>query len=101
MIVRFTPRAESEFIDALVLHESKWKKKGRNLYREFDEVFENIGARPDRYPIFDSRNRKAVLAKCPYCVIYRVRPDVIWIIAIAHHKRKEGFWKRRSIPKDF
>ena len=98
MIVRMIERADREFIDALVVHDQRWKLKGRNLYRETIDTMSLIGQEPLRFPSIDSRHRRAVLPFCPFSLLYRIRPDGIWVIAMAHHKQKPGYWSRRKIP---
>ena len=40
--------------------------------------------------------RKVNLKKFPYKIIYQVGKEEITIIAVAHHKRHPGYWKRRK-----
>jgi hypothetical protein len=32
----------------------------------------------------------------PYQVVYRVRPNETVVVALAHLKRRPGYWKRRA-----
>jgi hypothetical protein len=36
-----------------------------------------------------------VLAKFPYSVIYKEKDEVILIVAVAHAKRRPGYWRGR------
>jgi plasmid stabilization system protein ParE len=51
--------------------------------------FPNLGT-AGRY-----NTRFFTLQKFPYSVIYRVFPEYIRIIAIAHHSRRPGYWVGR------
>ncbi len=31
----------------------------------------------------------------PYSVIYGIRGDTLWVVAVAHHSRREGYWRGR------
>ncbi len=31
----------------------------------------------------------------PYNIVYVIRGDVVFIIAIAHHRRQPGYWRTR------
>jgi toxin ParE1/3/4 len=44
-----------------------------------------------------SRNftRRLVMRRFPFSVVYLDDPDLITIIAVAHSKRKPGYWKDR------
>ena len=40
--------------------------------------------------------RKYIVKKFPYLLIYRVKEDHIFILAVAHAARKPGYWKSRE-----
>ncbi|MBI3461482.1 MAG: type II toxin-antitoxin system RelE/ParE family toxin [Planctomycetes bacterium] len=37
-----------------------------------------------------------MLPRFPYRIIYEVRSDEIVILAIAHNRRRPGYWSRRA-----
>jgi plasmid stabilization system protein ParE len=39
--------------------------------------------------------RQFVIKRFPYSLFYQVRPDSILIAAVAHHKRRPGYWMKR------
>lgn len=43
-----------------------------------------------------SETRSLVLKRFPYTLIYRIRGDVLEVLALAHHSRRPGFWARRG-----
>jgi plasmid stabilization system protein ParE len=51
---------------------------------------------PDRWPRFDCEARRVFLWRFPYLVIYRVLPDRVEILAIAHGRRRPGYWRGRA-----
>jgi plasmid stabilization system protein ParE len=44
----------------------------------------------------DGLTRRALMARFPYQVVYRIRPAEIVIVAVAHLKRRPGYWQNRS-----
>jgi plasmid stabilization system protein ParE len=44
----------------------------------------------------DGQTRRALVDRFPYQLVYRLRPTEIVIVAIAHLKRRPGYWKNRS-----
>lgn len=40
--------------------------------------------------------RRLILKRFPYDIVFIERPDHVWVIAIAHHSRRPGFWQDRS-----
>jgi hypothetical protein len=37
-----------------------------------------------------------VVARFPYSIVYKQDPDKIVIVAIAHQRRRPGYWQRRK-----
>jgi hypothetical protein len=46
--------------------------------------------------IDDQQTRRLFVLRFPYQIIYRLDQDAIVILAIAHVKRRPGFWKHRD-----
>jgi len=44
----------------------------------------------------DLETRRVVVTRFPYQVVYRLGQDDLEIVAIAHLKRRPGYWKHRS-----
>ncbi len=42
-----------------------------------------------------SDTRSFVFKRFPYTLIYRVRGDVLEVLALAHHSRRPDFWVKR------
>ncbi len=51
------------------------------------QSFHDVGS-ANRY-----QTRAFTLPKFPYSLIYRVSPDSVRIIAVAHHSRRPGYWR--------
>lgn len=59
------------------------------------DAFESISQAPGRWPKYLHGTRRFVLHRFPFSIIYLDDPDVLSIIAVAHSKRKPGYWKAR------
>jgi hypothetical protein len=44
----------------------------------------------------DQQTRRLLMTRFPYQVVYRVRPSEIVVVALAHLKRRPGYWKHRE-----
>ena len=58
---------------------------------------------PTRWPLFpgvdpDLAVRRKVLRRFPYSVAWLVEPTGIVIVAVAHGKRRPGYWLDRVAP---
>jgi plasmid stabilization system protein ParE len=65
---------------------------------EIDRAIESILNAPKRWPIFESDCRRVPLLRFPYSIVYREKSnDRVQILAVAHGRRKPGYWKTRNL----
>jgi plasmid stabilization system protein ParE len=62
---------------------------------ELDVAMLQIREAPLRWPEFHRGYRRFVLHKFPFSVVYFARAGLLEVIAIAHHRRKPGYWTSR------
>ena len=55
----------------------------------------NIAKASTRWPRYFYGTRRYLLPKFPFSIVYLDETDTIKIVAVAHHKRKPGYWKSR------
>lgn len=78
---------------------ARWyEQQRRGLGAEFvlavDDAITTIVAAPQRSAIF-AGERRYILRRFPFSVIYRVVDERIQIVAVAHHSRRPAYWGRR------
>jgi plasmid stabilization system protein ParE len=61
--------------------------------RAFREIVQAPGARPAHL----EGTRRFLLQRFPYEIVYCVRGEVVLIVAIAHCKRRPGYWRDRAV----
>jgi plasmid stabilization system protein ParE len=67
-----------------------------SFLREFERGLSLIRETPRLWPRFEAGTRRYVLRRFPYSIIYRERgEDLIEVIAVAHDKRRPGYWRGR------
>lgn len=54
-----------------------------------------IREHPDAGAVVEPPIRHFPMDVYPYDVVYAPEPDVIFILAIAHHRREPGYWRGR------
>ena len=62
---------------------------------ELDRALERILESPKRWPK-KAGVRRYVLRRYPFIVVYRTRESVVEIVAVAHARRRPGYWSSRS-----
>ena len=96
-IVEFHPEAEVEMAEAVARYEAERKGLGLRLQTEVERAVAIIQADPERQALQPRLGcRRLRLKRFPYNVYYLELPDRIRITAIAHHKRRLGYWSGRS-----
>ncbi len=50
---------------------------------------------PESWPPFEAGTRRFLLRRFPYSVVYRIVADELQIVAVAHARRRPGYWKDR------
>jgi toxin ParE1/3/4 len=65
---------------------------------KFDEALSRavdmIVEAPHRWPVGGHGTRRFILQRFPFAIVYRL-PAAIQVLAIAHARRKPGYWKQR------
>lgn len=56
-----------------------------------DKVLEN----PEAYQLVGDEVRHKLLIRFPYSILYVIEPDRIRVVAVAHQKRRPGYWSYR------
>lgn len=62
---------------------------------EIDAAESAIVRLPEAWPPFDHGTRRYLLHRFPFSVVYRVEARRILIVAVAHARRRPGYWKAR------
>ena len=95
MIVEFHPEAAHEFIEAAAYYESAARQLGSRFIFAVEAAEALISVHNEIGQETESGFRHFVLAEFPHSIIYSLEPDRVWIVAVAHHKRKPGYWLER------
>jgi toxin ParE1/3/4 len=91
----FHPAARQEFLDALSYYQETGQV-GTALQEEVSRALEMLLAYPESSPIVTVEGaRRRPLRRFPYSLYYFVRPDVIYIVAVAHQSRRPDYWADR------
>jgi plasmid stabilization system protein ParE len=92
---RFHPEAREDFRDAIRWYRSRSPIVATEFRGMVSDVIREIVQTPQRWPKYLHGTRRYVLHRFPFSIIYLDDPNVLVIIAVAHSKRKPGYWKRR------
>jgi hypothetical protein len=91
------PQAEDEIREATRWYEAR--RSGLGL--EFLGVIEDAMTRVTNTPLawaewqVNPRYRRMVLRRFPYLLFYEIRGDTVEFVAVAHARRRPGYWLSR------
>lgn len=94
--IEFHPEAEQELSEAKRWYRQRSRLAARAFATEIAGSFRQIAESPDRWPEVRPGERRFILSKFPFSILYRVRPNVVFITAVAHQKRRPGYWRDRK-----
>lgn len=98
--IRFEEEADAEYREAGLWYESRRTNLGIECFDAVDATLRQIvecphaGTPIPRVPRELPVRRRAV-KRFPYHVVYLDTPGVLRVLAIAHDRRKPGYWKNR------
>jgi len=62
---------------------------------ELDHAVVQITSAPQQWPSYLHGTRVYRLRRFPYLAVYRELPGSVQVVAVAHGRRKPGYWRRR------
>jgi plasmid stabilization system protein ParE len=94
------PAAERELLEAIDWYEGRRPGLGIDFLGVVDLALGAIADAPEQYAVWppNPRYRRLVLDRFPYIVFYHVPEHGPEVVAIAHAKRRPGYWLRRVGP---
>ena len=94
--VAFHPKAEAEFIAAAQHYERQAPRLGFDFVSAVERAYQQLATFPESSQSFGSRLRRVLVPGFPYGLIYRAESDRVFIVAIAHLRRRPGYWRART-----
>lgn len=101
--VRILEEASQEAIEAAAWYEYEQPGLGAEFFAAVDTAIDIIEENltplsPLSKKAGNTGARRLILQRFPYDIIAIEQPEEAVIIAVAHHSRKPGYWRKRSKP---
>lgn len=93
--VEFHPLAADEAQAAERWYREQSETASARFQREFDRAVDLISERPNAGSPYLGSTRRVLLRRFPFFVVYRVRGNELEIVAVAHARRRPGYWRVR------
>lgn len=96
MRTRLLTPAQDEFLEAVAFYEGEARGLGAEFIDEFDHALRLIASNPHLGPHFEGESRRKLLRRFPFQIIYEIGTDEVLVIAVAHLRKKPGYWRGRQ-----
>lgn len=93
--VRIHPAALEEAEAATEWYRRRSPQVAGMFLDELDRTIDRIGVHPGQFPEYAFGTRRLVLQRFPYLVVFRETPTGVEVIAVAHGRRRPGYWRDR------
>lgn len=97
MNVIFHEDAEAELVGQIEYYEDKVPGLGLDFLKEIEQSVSLIAGSPTVWPLRGLGCRRYLINRFPFSIFYLLKPDTVWIVAIAHTSRRPYYWKERLV----
>ncbi len=94
-VIRLLPEAGEELEAAASHYETQQAGLGSALLSEVKRTRDRIAELPFATRAVRGGLRRRFIRRFPYYILYRVSDEEILIVAIAHRRRRPGYWRGR------
>jgi len=94
--IEFHPDALAEAEAAVAWYRERSLRSAELFVSELEKAIQAASEAPHRWPLFESGCRRFPLLRFPYFVIYREKARSIEVLAVAHGRRRPGYWRSRG-----
>lgn len=93
--ISFHPAAVAEMEAALQWYTERSPSAARAFAAEVNACVERVRKAPERWPRYVHGTRRYLFPHFPYSLVYRIYSGELEIVAVAHHRRRPGYWQSR------
>jgi len=102
VILRLLDEARNEMREAARWYEDKRLGLGDDFLSAVESGFETIAKRPRSFTRMINHNegrevRRCVLKRFPYLIVFEIRSEELFVVAVAHSKRKPKYCQDRLL----
>jgi plasmid stabilization system protein ParE len=88
------PEAQGDIEAAYEWYSQRNSDASIKFLTNIDEALDVVTEAPYRWPEYHG-TRRYLIRDFPFALVYINDPGSVRILAVAHHKRRPGFWKAR------
>jgi toxin ParE1/3/4 len=93
--VEFHEAASLEYEAAFDWYLERSETAAAKFVEEVSRAIAKIAEAPQLWPAGRLATRGFPLARFPFVIVYRELPGIVQVVAVAHGRRRPGYWKQR------
>ena len=93
--IRIHPWAEVEIVEAYRWYRARSLLAAVAFRAQLDRAIALIAEAPERQAAYLQGTRRVLVRRFPFSVIYRTGDGGVEIVAVAHGRRRPGYWADR------
>jgi plasmid stabilization system protein ParE len=93
--IRIQSQAQEEINEAFEWYFQRSPGAAEAFLTEIGASMAQIASHPQMYPPYTKNTRRRVLSAFPYSLIFQEKDDSVLVVAVAHAKRRPGYWRGR------
>jgi plasmid stabilization system protein ParE len=90
------PGAEEDYLNTLAWYCDRNFSTAKKFEDAFWLAIHAVEDAPERWPVYFSDFRRYTLHQFPFSLVYRIEPSRTFVIAVAHGRRRPGYWMGRA-----
>lgn len=96
MKVSFHPEAVEEVEQAIIYYEDCQSGLGKQLSQEIEASIQLILAYPHAWTALEDNIRRTLVRRFPYGLLYYLRENEVYVLAVMNLNRSPDYWKKRT-----
>lgn len=93
--VELLPGAVTDAREAYAWYLERSENAAQAFMAELQSALDQVAAAPQRWPGWLHDTHRALLRRFPFFVVYRIQDTAIWVVAVAHARRRPDYWRTR------
>ena len=94
--VEFLPGARRDYDESFAWYGERSALAAERFTNAIDAALARIVADPEQFVRIDLLHRGCPVRRFPFRIIYRIEPNCILVVAVAHAKRHPDYWRNRE-----
>jgi plasmid stabilization system protein ParE len=94
--VDYLPDARCDFDESFDWYAKRSPEVATRFANAIDSALTAVAGDPERFVAVDEQHRECPIRRFPFRIVYRVAEGRVLVVAVAHAKRRPGYWKDRA-----